>query len=349
MCLQQQRVVSMRDLSTPRRKFERSVGSSSVASSQGQHKPSGDHSCVASSRSTRTTLGSSSLLSSSPSTAAAAAARGSKVQCSAGPASSNLGLKGLGAAVPCKKPTLSRAWLNQMVPDLVNKVNKSTHSSHARRGDDTITMAFVCNEALDKPLTRVFQERGRAHDEDASSEGAALLEDSPENNFHDWSVILEEVDAMQVKSMAGILVVKPLFDESNLKCPAGKDTTPSLFPHADLRGSVGDCCGDEDFDFADEVVFESNVLSEYNSFNDIYADKNADGEPLERSYGVVLQSCVTNPVVDGCYILRTSTSRSVGCTCTHYSMSRALCGLEGSCLPVQEQMDKAWLVNPFTN
>jgi len=247
-------------------------------------------------------------------------------------------MKGSGAALPCKKPTLSRAWLNQMVPDLVNKVNKSTHSSHARRGYDTITMAFVCNETFDKPLTRVFHERGRAYDED-----------SPENNFHDWSVILEEVDAMNVKSMAGVLVVKPLFDESNLKCPAGKDTTPTIFSHADLRGSVGDCCGDEDFDFVDEVAFESKVYSEYNSFNDIYADIYADGEPLERSYGVVLQSCVTNPMVDGCYILRTSTSRSVGCTCTHYSMSRALCGLEGSCLPVQEQMDKAWLVNPFTN
>ena len=79
-----------------------------------------------------------------------------------------------------------------------------------------------------------------------------------------------------------------------------------------------------------------------------FDEASGDMPALERSYGVVLQSVERNPVVDGCYILRTSTSRSVGCTCTHYSMSRALCGADGNCMTVQEQVDKSWLVNPFT-
>lgn len=264
----------------------------------------------------------------------------SSVACSAGSCSSSLDLAGGKVSAAVSKPSsLNRAWLNHMVPKLVNTVNKSTHlSPPARRGEGAVTMAFVCNETFEEPLTRVLQETTQPAEEGGS--------------FEDWNVIMEGVSAMdRMDTMAGVLVVKPLFDESALKCPSGRDRAATLLTQNALRGSVGDCCEDDFEDDDDDVVFESNVYSEPRSFQDIYAaadEASGDMPALERSYGVVLQSVERNPVVDGCYILRTSTSRSVGCTCTHYSMSRALCGADGNCMTVQEQVDKSWLVNPFT-
>merc|ERR1711924_275158 len=92
---------------------------------------------------------------------------------------------------------------------------------------------------------------------------------------------------------------------------------------------------------------ETNVFSSP-EFADIFEEEFSKEEVGDRSYGIVLQSVKRNPLVDGCYILRTSTSRSVGCQCTHYSMSRALCGSDGTCMTVEQQVDQSWLVNPFT-
>lgn len=288
--------------------------------------------------------------------------RGGSLLCSATPCSSlehlNSKVAPSSASKTSRSSNLSRAWLNNMVPALVNKVNKSTHSgSHSGRGKGAITMAFVCNETFDEPLTRVLQETRAEPEGAAAAEAFASSEDAqPEEGqtFEDWNVILDEVDAMQVNEMAGVLVVKPLFDEEAIRCPSGRNRAAQVLTQSALRGSVGDCCDEDDDDYGDDLgfdlAFESDVYSKQDGFSDIYAEEYGNNEePLKRSYGIVLQSVDGgNPTVDGCYILNTTTSRSVGCACTHYSMSRASCGADGSCLKVNDQLDKAWLVNPFT-
>ena len=141
----------------------------------------------------------------------------SSVACSAGSCSSSLDLAGGKVSAAVSKPSsLNRAWLNHMVPKLVNTVNKSTHlSPPARRGEGAVTMAFVCNETFEEPLTRVLQETTQPAEEGGS--------------FEDWNVIMEGVSAMdRMDTMAGVLVVKPLFDESALKCPSGRDRAATL-------------------------------------------------------------------------------------------------------------------------
>jgi len=219
---------------------------------------------------------------------------------------------------PYSQP-LSRHWLINAVPKLVSKLNKSTSSS-LQRGEGAVTTAFVCNETLQEPLTRVHNSN------------------PDEKDFDNWNVILNEVGAMEDgDDLAGVLVVKSL---DKLECPAAKKKRAVTLPST-LTGSIGDCCEGEEEELED-------MFLGYEDLEVLAKDNSEEVLPSDRTYGVVLQSKTRNPIVDGCYILRTSTSRSAGCQCTHYSMSRALCATDGSCMSVEEQLDKAWLVNPFS-
>jgi len=246
--------------------------------------------------------------------------RGTNLLCSASSCSSlDLGATKLGPKTIDPKP-LNRGWLNAMVPKLVKKMNKKR---------DLHTLAFVTFEDVANSMLEEV-------------EGVA---GSPEL---DWDVVLEGVDSMKgAEDMAGILVVKPLMDPQNLSCPSGRMRAAKVLAENTLRGSIGDCCDDEDLDFDMDAAAETNVFSSP-EFADIFEEEFSKEEVGDRSYGIVLQSVKRNPLVDGCYILRTSTSRSVGCQCTHYSMSRALCGSDGTCMTVEQQVDQSWLVNPFT-
>lgn len=223
-----------------------------------------------------------------------------------------------------KKTPISRAWLNHMVPKLVKTLNKG-----GRREKGAVSMAFVCNESMVEPLSEVFPEG------QDNSRGSASLDD--------WDVILSQIDSMQFPEMSGVLVVKPLEDTSTLNCPSARKKKARVLTKTALQGRVGDCCDEEELegDFLNE-----SLDAEY--YDDVdFSDILVDQDTVKRSYGVVLQSTQRNATVDGCYILNTSSSSSFGCTCTHYSMSRAMCGSDGSCLTVEEQVNSAWLVNPF--
>jgi hypothetical protein len=219
-----------------------------------------------------------------------------------------------------------------MVPNLVKKLNKSQQGSGSRgssgRGDGGVTMAFVCNEVMQEPLTEVDRTTG-------------------DESFEDWNVIMGQVDAMEVEGLAGILVVKPLTDRKELSCPAARKRKARALAKIEHQGRVGECCHGEGEE-GDNFVNESLDFSFDEDFSvDEVANSNSLSDSVKRSYGVVLQSSERNATVDGCYILNTSTSSSLGCACTHYSMSRALCGSDGKCMTVEQQVDSAWLVNPF--
>jgi len=202
----------------------------------------------------------------------------------------------------------SRGWLNHLVPALVNKLNRNKPQK---------AQAFVTYSSLSEPLDLV------------------------ESDFEaeNWEEVLRSIEASpDIKSscgdMNGLLIVSPLMGKSQA-CPNGKN--PVVLERA-LTGSLGDCCEDEE-DLIEEAEFSSvgNDRMPWHKY-----------DTIENSYGVVLQSTTPNHDIDGCYILNTSTSQSVGCSCTQYSMSRALCNNDGSCLSVRSQIDSAWLVNPFT-
>jgi len=149
---------------------------------------------------------------------------------------------------------------------------------------------------------------------------------------------------MQVKDLAGILVVTPLLDKKSLSCPSARRRKARLLAKTELQGRVGECCHEEE---GEDFVNESLDFSFDEGFSFDEEATTTSSDSVKRSYGVVLQSSERNALVDGCYILNTSTSSSFGCSCTHYSMSRALCGSDGTCLTVEQQVDSAWLVNPF--
>merc|ERR1712219_35231 len=120
---------------------------------------------------------------------------------------------------PYSQP-LSRHWLINAVPKLVSKLNKSTSSS-LQRGEGAVTTAFVCNETLQEPLTRIHNSN------------------PDEKDFDNWDVILNEVGAMEDgDDVAGVLVVKSL---DKLECPAAKKKRAVRLPST-LTGSIGDCC-----------------------------------------------------------------------------------------------------------
>mmetsp|Transcript_1873 Transcript_1873/g.4798 ORF Transcript_1873/g.4798 Transcript_1873/m.4798 type:complete len:379 (-) Transcript_1873:264-1400(-) len=298
--------------------------------------------------------------------------------------------KVVGKHVGKTRAPLNRAWLHSMVHSLVTKLNNEARETSQQRGEGAVTLAFVCNDTIAAPLTEVPQQspddvsanpsefdlgglevNGFASDFEDPFEDFEDFDDAENQgtSFDNWDVILNQLDTMEeAEAMAGLLVVKPLFgDEVQApSCPSQprkkrptsassmeKKRPVEVLPCA-LRGSIGDCCEEEDLD---DVLLEVDSMDSYDSFYDDELDLGAAGEALDsreavgsndRSYGVVLQSLTKNPIVDGCYILKTSTSRSAGCQCTHYSMSKAFCGSEGECLTIKDQVNKAWLVNPFT-
>ena len=60
---------------------------------------------------------------------------------------------------------------------------------------------------------------------------------------------------------------------------------------------------------------------------------------LNRQYGVV----VGTPGIEGCYVLETTTSPSIGCASTQYAMCPAATYADGSRMPLSHQIDAAWL------
>jgi len=72
-----------------------------------------------------------------------------------------------GKARKHQQTSISRAWLNNMVPNLVKKLNQQGRG--VGRG---VTMAFVCNDVMQEPLTEVDSTTG-------------------DDSFEDWNVISE--------------------------------------------------------------------------------------------------------------------------------------------------------------
>ena len=214
------------------------------------------------------------------------------------------------------------AWLNMLVPNLVRALSLP---ENRHKG----TVAFACNGSPEDPLTPLLGEAAEAQN---------------------WAELLAEVEAEHLGTgdFVGVVVVKALFDDLPTECP--KHPGEAATTHATaLAGSVGDCCDEASSDRA----AANGVGGGFHGSNDDHDDGALFGayedeeEPaLHRSYGVVVQTARPQALdVDGCYVLKTSSSLSVGCTCTHYAMSRAACNADGSCMSLSRQIDSAWLVN----